>query len=344
MSETRYTPRKGILVTGSAGFIGSTFLPIVRARFPDVPLYALDALTYAGLESNLRELKQKLAGENAHISFHQIDITDSTALAEFFERHEIGTVINFAAETHVDRSLSRPDVFFHTNLIGAVCLLKCAREAGVSRFIQISTDEVYGSTPEGEEFDETAPLNPSSPYAASKAAADLAVLSYVNSYDFPALIIRGCNNYGPRQYPEKLIPFFVCRALEGKPLPLYGDGLHERDWIHARDFSAAVALSLECGADGEIYNVSGANRKTNVEITQRLIELTGAAGIDIEYVADRPGHDRRYRINCEKISALGFSPRVDFRSGLKETVDWYVEHRERLKLLPEWERPLSGPN
>ncbi|MFQ5608143.1 MAG: GDP-mannose 4,6-dehydratase, partial [Candidatus Zixiibacteriota bacterium] len=256
-------------------------------------------------------------------------------------RHEIDTIVNFAAETHVDRSLARPDLFFHTNLIGTVCLLRCARDYGIRRFVQISTDEVYGSTPRGLEFDETAPLKPSSPYAASKAAADLAVLAYVTSYDFPALIVRGCNNYGPRQYPEKLIPYFVCRALERKTLPLYGAGENERDWIHVRDFSSAVALVLEKGADGEIYNVPGGARIVNSDIAGRLIKIVGNKDVEIERVADRPGHDLRYRISGAKINALGFAPEIDFDTGLEVTVRWYIEHRDRLRLLPEWERPLS---
>ncbi|HSG98448.1 MAG TPA: dTDP-glucose 4,6-dehydratase [candidate division Zixibacteria bacterium] len=334
MNKQAYTPQKGIVITGAAGFIGSAFMPLVMSRFHDTPVYALDALTYAGSRDNLTEFDQIIKQRGCASLFSQLDITDYPSLEEFFKAHEIDTVINFAAETHVDRSLARPDVFFHSNVIGTACLLKVSRERGVRRFVQISTDEVYGPTPEGVEFNETAPLNPSSPYAASKAAADLAVLSYVHSYNFPALIVRGTNNYGPRQYPEKVIPFFIARALGNHALPLYGDGLHERDWIYVEDFCRGVLCALELGADGAVYNISGGARLTNKALVKELICLLKKHGVTppvITHVADRPGHDRRYRINCEKIRALGFAPETPFSDGLARAVNWFFEHRDRLR-------------
>lgn len=328
-----YKASKGIAVTGAAGFIGSSFIPQLLQRCPDVPVYALDKLTYAGFRENLQEFESLITARGCGSMFSQMDITDFTALQAFFNEHPIDTIIHFAAETHVDRSLSAPDLFFRTNVIGTATLLEVAREFAVRRFVHISTDEVYGSTPEGLEFDESAALKPSSPYSASKAASDLAVLSYVTSYNLPALIVRGTNNYGPRQYPEKLIPFFISRALSGKSLPLYGDGEHERDWIHTDDFGRGILCALERGLDGEIYNIGGGELLTNnslTDILQTVLSEQNIAEVPVEFVADRPGHDLRYRVNCDKIRALGFSPEISFGEGFSETVRWYVNHRERL--------------
>ncbi len=336
-----YKPEKGLLITGAAGFIGSTFTEMIMKRYPELDVYAVDALTYAGFRENLPALEDAEKSRSGAYQFFNCDIADPECLRKVFDNHTIDTVINFAAETHVDRSLSRPDVFFHSNVLGAACLLNVARQYGVSRYIQVSTDEVYGSTPEGVEFAEIAPLNPSSPYAASKAGAELAVLSYVRSFGFPALIVRGANNYGPRQYPEKIIPFFIARALDGKSLPLYGDGQHEREWIHVTDFCRGIMTALERGADGEIYNIGSDLRLRNQALAERIITELNKPDIQIEYVADRPGHDRRYRIDSAKIKALGFSPQVVFTGGFAETVRWYVQSQERLRLIPAWDRDQS---
>ncbi|MCH9030655.1 MAG: dTDP-glucose 4,6-dehydratase [candidate division Zixibacteria bacterium] len=312
-------------MTGSAGFIGSTFLPLLLSKFSASEIHSVDALTYAGSRENLLDLP-----ESSNHSFHRLNITDFDSLQKKFQNFEFKTVIHFAAETHVDRSLNSPDLFFRTNLIGTTNLLKLAKEFAVERFIHISTDEVYGPTPDGIEFDESAPLNPSSPYAASKAAADLATLSYSKSYDLPVIIIRSTNNYGPRQYPEKLIPLLISRASQGKALPLYGDGKYERDWIHVEDFSRAVIAILECGKAGEIYNVAGENRILNIEIAERIRELVGVAESKIEFVANRPGHDRRYRIRTDKVKTLGFSPQIDFDEELAKVVKWYLKTPQRL--------------
>ncbi len=333
-----YNPQSGILITGSAGFIGSTFTEMIMERYPDLDVYAVDALTYAGFRENLPALEVAEESRSGKYKFFTCDIADPNCLKEIFTNYQIDTVINFAAETHVDRSLARPDVFFHTNVIGAACLLNVAREHQVRRFIQISTDEVYGSTPEGIEFDEAAPLKPSSPYAASKAGADMAVLSYVHSHNFPALIVRGANNYGPRQYPEKIIPFFISRALDGKTLPLYGDGQNERDWIHVTDFCRGIITALEKGAEGEIYNIGADNHIVNLDLAKRIITELNSQETEIEFVADRPGHDKRYRINTAKIRALGFGAQVEFHSGFAETVRWYIESQDRLQLIPTWDR------
>lgn len=328
-----FTPKKGVVVTGAAGFIGSSFMPQLLSQFPGVPVYALDKLTYAGFRNNLSEFETLIENRDCGSEFKQLDITDYAALKDFFGKHSVDTIIHFAAETHVDRSLNTPELFFHTNVIGTTTLLEIAREFAVARFVHISTDEVYGSTPEGEEFDESANLNPSSPYSASKAASDLAVLSYVHSYNLPALIVRGTNNYGPRQYPEKLIPFFISRALSGKSLPLYGDGEHERDWIHTDDFGRGILCALGSGSDGEIYNISANQRLTNnslTDILQTILSGEGIAEVPVEFTADRPGHDLCYRVNCAKIQALGFAPQISFGEGFAETVRWYITHRERL--------------
>ena len=307
-------------------------------RYPELDVYAVDALTYAGFRENLPALEDAEKSRSGAYQFFSCDIANPDCLREIFEKHEIDTVINFAAETHVDRSLSRPDVFFHSNVLGAACLLNIARDNHVRRFIQISTDEVYGSTPVGVQCAETSPLNPSSPYAASKAGAELAVLSYVRSFGFPAVIVRGANNYGPRQYPEKIIPFFIARALDGKSLPLYGDGQHEREWIHVTDFCRGILTALESGADGEIYNIGSNVHLQNHTLAKKILAEVGKPEIEIEFVADRPGHDRQYRIDSTKIRTLGFQPQVAFDTGFAETVRWYIQSQERLRLIPAWDR------
>jgi len=300
-----------LLVCGGAGFIGSTY---VRQRVEaGEEIVVLDKLTYAGRRENLQEVE--------HTFVHGA-IEDAEAVASAIEG--VDAVVNFAAETHVDRSIAEPDAFVKTHAIGTFVLLEAARERGL-RYLQVSTDEVYGSIEEGS-FTEDSPLQPSSPYSATKTGADLLVQSYAHTYDMPAVICRGSNNYGPRQYPEKLIPLIILNALHGDPLPVYGDGMQVRNWIHARDFSAAIAHVLEHGAAGEVYNAGGPDECPNIEVVRRVIALTGADESLIEYVTDRPGHDRRYSLSSDKVRALGWEPQVRFEQGLEETVAWYRDN------------------
>jgi dTDP-glucose 4,6-dehydratase len=307
-----------LLVCGGAGFIGSTF---VRQRVlehgDDVTV--LDKLTYAGREENLKDL----AGEDRY-RFLRGGIEDARAVAEAIGLGEVEAIVNFAAETHVDRSIAEPDAFVKTHALGTYVLLEAAREREL-RYVQVSTDEVYGSIDVGT-FTEESPLRPSSPYSATKTGADLLVQSYFHTYGLPVNICRGSNNYGPFQYPEKLIPLMVLNALHGDALPVYGDGMQVRNWIHATDFARAIGHVLEHGELGEVYNAGGPDEEANITVVQRIIELTGASPSQIEYVADRPGHDRRYSLSSEKVRALGWEPRVRFEQGLAETVAWYREN------------------
>jgi len=307
-----------LLVCGGAGFIGSTF---ARQRVLDHgdEVTVLDKLTYAGREENLKDL----AGEQ-RFSFRRGAIEDRAAVAEAFDASAPEAIVNFAAETHVDRSIAEPDAFVSTHALGTYVLLEAARERAV-RFVQVSTDEVYGSIEEGT-FTELSPLAPSSPYSATKAGADLLVQSYCHTYGLRASICRGSNNYGPFQYPEKLIPLMILNALHGDALPVYGDGMQVRNWIHASDFAAAVGCVLEHGLAGEVYNAGGPDEQANIDVVRRIIALTGARESQIEHVADRPGHDRRYSLSSQKVRALGWSPRVRFDEGLEQTVSWYREN------------------
>jgi dTDP-glucose 4,6-dehydratase len=307
-----------LLVCGGAGFIGSTF---VRQRVlehgDDVTV--LDKLTYAGREENLKELE----GDERY-RFLRGGIEDPKAVREAIDLGGVDAIVNFAAETHVDRSIAEPDAFVTTHALGTYVLLEAAREREL-RYVQVSTDEVYGSIEEGT-FTEESPLRPSSPYSATKTGADLLVESYFHTYGMPATIVRGSNNYGPYQYPEKLIPLMVLNALHGDSLPVYGDGMQVRNWIHATDFARAIGHVLEHGALGEVYNAGGPDEEANITVVQRIIELTGASESQIEHVTDRPGHDRRYSLSSEKVRALGWEPRVRFEEGLAETVAWYREN------------------
>jgi dTDP-glucose 4,6-dehydratase len=307
-----------LLVCGGAGFIGSTF---VRQRVlehgDDVTV--LDKLTYAGREENLKEIE----GDERY-RFLRGGIEDPKAVREAIDLGGVDAIVNFAAETHVDRSIAEPDAFVKTHALGTYVLLEAAREREL-RYVQVSTDEVYGSIEEGT-FTEESPLRPSSPYSATKTGADLLVESYFHTYGMPATIVRGSNNYGPYQYPEKLIPLMVLNALHGDTLPVYGDGMQVRNWIHATDFARAIGHVLEHGALGEVYNAGGPDEEANITVVQRIIELTGASESQIEHVADRPGHDRRYSLSSEKVRALGWEPRVRFEEGLAETVAWYREN------------------
>lgn len=319
-----------LLVTGGAGFIGSNFIRYLLAEHADTEVTNLDKLTYAGNLENLADLADTPAFQRRY-RFVRGDIAEAAPLAEVF-RAGFDAVINFAAESHVDRSIESAEPFLRTNLLGTHALLEAARRHGVARFVQISTDEVYGSAPDGVSFAEEAPLRPSSPYAASKAAADLLVLSYVHTYRFPALVLRCSNNYGPYQFPEKLIPLMIANALEDKPLPVYGDGLQVRDWIHVEDHCRAISRALEKGRLGEVYNIGGVALHTNLEVIRTLLRLLGKPESLITFVEDRPGHDRRYALESAKLRReLGWSPCHSFEEGLERTVAWYRSHGEWLR-------------
>lgn len=292
-----------ILVTGGAGFIGSNFIKHFLHKYP-YQLINLDKLTYAGNLENLNDIK-----DNPHYTFIYGDIADEQGVKEVFSR-EIDLVVNFAAESHVDRSIENSSHFIRTNVEGTRVLLETARRYKVKKFIQISTDEVYGSLGTDGYFTETSPLNPSSPYSASKTAADLLALAYFKTYNLPVIVTRASNNYGPYQFPEKLIPLMVTNALEDKPLPVYGDGLNVRDWLHVKDHCIALDLVIHQGKPGEVYNISGNNEKTNIEIVRQIISELGKPGSLITFVQDRPGHDRRYAVDSSKLrQELGWQPK-----------------------------------
>jgi dTDP-glucose 4,6-dehydratase len=307
-----------LLVCGGAGFIGSTF---ARQRINEHgdEVTVLDKLTYAGREENLQEI-----ADAPGFRFLKGAIEDPEAVAGALEASGAEAIVNFAAETHVDRSIAEPDAFVKTHALGTYVLLEAARERAL-RYVQVSTDEVYGSIDVGT-FTEESPLRPSSPYSATKTGADLLVESYFHTYGLPATIVRGSNNYGPYQYPEKLIPLMVFNALHGDSLPVYGDGMQVRNWIHASDFARAIGHALEHGLPGEVYNAGGPDEEANMTVVRRIIELTGASESQIAYVTDRPGHDRRYSLSSEKVRALGWEPRVRFEEGLAETVAWYRDN------------------
>jgi dTDP-glucose 4,6-dehydratase len=307
-----------LLVCGGAGFIGSTFARQRLREFGD-EVTVLDKLTYAGREENFHDI----AGDSG-FRFVRGAIEDREAVALAISAGAPEAIVNFAAETHVDRSIAEPDAFVSTHAIGTYVLLEAAREHEL-RYLQVSTDEVYGSIELGT-FTEESPLRPSSPYSATKTGADLLVQSYFHTYGLPAVICRGSNNYGPYQYPEKLIPLMVLNALHGDPLPVYGDGMQVRNWIHSTDFARAIGHVLEHGEAGEVYNAGGPDEEANITVVRRIIELTGASESQIEHVSDRPGHDRRYSLSSEKVRALGWSPQVRFEEGLAGTVDWYREN------------------
>jgi dTDP-glucose 4,6-dehydratase len=310
-----------LLVCGGAGFIGSNFVRL-RLRDDGDDIIVLDKLTYAGRRENL---------DGLDIDFVHAGIEDAGAVAGALAG--VDAVVNFAAETHVDRSISEPDAFVTTHAVGTWVLLEAARAAGV-RYLQVSTDEVYGSIDSGS-FTERSPLQPSSPYSATKAGADLLVSSYFHTYGLETLICRGSNNYGPYQYPEKLIPLMVLNALHGDRLPVYGDGMQVRNWLYVEDFGRGIGHVLEHGTPGEAYNVGGPDECPNIEVVRRIIELTGADEGLLQYVTDRPGHDRRYSLGSEKVRALGWEARTHFAEGLEQTVDWYRDN-------PAWWEPIRS--
>ncbi len=324
-----------ILITGGCGFIGSNFIHLMRAERPDQRILNLDALTYAGNLENLATLE----GDEG-LSFVKGDITDEKLVKQLFAEHEFEAVVHFAAESHVDRSILGPGVFIESNVRGSQVLLEAARQQwteGEGRFVMVSTDEVYGSLGDTGKFMETTPLDPSSPYSASKAAADLICQSYFRTFDFPVLITRCSNNYGPYQFPEKLIPLMIGRVSEGGGLPVYGDGLNVRDWLHVEDHCRAVLAVLERGELGRVYNIGGDNERANIEIVRLILGAFGKGEEMIEYVTDRPGHDRRYAMDATRIQTeLGWRPGIEFEEGIAATIRWYAENQDW------WQRILSG--
>lgn len=328
---------KKLLVTGGAGFIGSNFIRYILDKQQDIVLLLnLDLLTYAGNLENLEPVK-----DNPRYHFVKGDIRDKALVEKLFTEYDFDTVIHFAAESHVDRSIVEPEVFLTTNIIGTQTLLDTAKRhwnlnpenkysreyrPGV-RFLQVSTDEVYGALGKNGMFTETTPLAPNSPYSASKASADLIVRAYHQTYGMPVNITRCSNNYGPYQFPEKLIPLMIHNTQQDKPLPVYGDGMQIRDWLHVKDHCSAIATVLEKGQIGEVYNIGGNNEKANIEIVRLILKTLGKPENLITYVQDRPGHDRRYAIdNTKIITQLGWTPAYTFEEGIRETIQWYLEH------------------
>jgi dTDP-glucose 4,6-dehydratase len=307
-----------VLVTGGAGFIGANFVRLLLNTRRDIEIVNFDKLTYAGNPENLADVAQ-----DQRYSFVRGDITDRTAVTELF-RQEFDAVVHFAAETHVDRSIEDASPFLSTNIFGTQCLLEAARGIPRMRFIHISTDEVYGSAPAGAAFNEEAPLDPRSPYAASKASAEHFVTAYANTYGISSVILRCTNNFGPFQFPEKLIPLMIANASEDKPLPIYGDGMQERDWLFVVDYCRAIALALEKAAPGAVYNVSSGESQPNLKIVRTILRFLGKSDTLIQYVQDRPGHDRRYALDSSRIRReLGWSPQLSFEDGLRKTIEWY---------------------
>lgn len=314
-----------LMVTGGAGFIGSNFVLHHLRNRDSERVVNFDALTYAG---NLENLKQ--VEDDARYTFVKGDITDPEKVADTIRRYDVDRVINFAAESHVDRSILDPSVFITTNVLGTQVLLDAARAAGVMRFVQVSTDEVYGSLGQEGYFTEETSIKPNSPYSASKAGADFLVRAAFRTYGFPAIVTRCSNNYGPFQFPEKLIPLMISNAVEDQSIPVYGDGLNVRDWIYVEDHCSALAMVLAKGEPGLIYNIGGESEKTNLDVVSTTLRLLGKTDDLIEFVKDRPGHDRRYAIDCSFIKKeLGWKPSWSFEDGLRETVEWYVSN-------PEW--------
>lgn len=308
-----------LLVTGGAGFIGSNYVRYVLDKYPDYRVIVLDKLTYAGNLDNLLPVAQ-----DARYRFVQGDICDAPLVESLVA--EVDAVVNFAAETHVDRSLLDPGGFIHTDVYGVYVLLEAIRKQKREvRFLQVSTDEVYGSVEVGSSREDD-PLRPRSPYSASKVGGEMMANAYFETYHLPIVITRGSNTYGPYQYPEKVIPLFITNALADKPLPLYGDGLNVRDWLYVLDHCSGIDTVLHKGEPGQAYNVGGGNERTNIFVTERILELLGKPRSLIKFVTDRPGHDRRYSLNCAKIHALGWEPKHPFEEGLAETVRWYVEN------------------
>ncbi len=321
-----------LLITGGCGFIGSNFVRFMLEKHPDETIVNFDKLTYAGNPENLEDI-----ADNPRYRFIKGDICNRREVDAALKEHRVDAIVNFAAESHVDRSIMGASVFIETNVGGTNVLLEAAKDHGVSRFIQVSTDEVYGSLGAAGKFTEVSPLHPNSPYAASKASADLLALAYQHTFGVPVSITRCSNNYGPYQFPEKLIPLMIANAIDGKPLPVYGDGLNVRDWLYVKDHCVAIDLVIRKGKAGEVYNIGGNNEWKNIDIVKLLLRKLEKPETLITFVKDRPGHDRRYAIDASRISReLGWKPSVTFEEGLSETVGWYLGHESW------WRRIISG--
>lgn len=316
---------KTLLVTGGAGFIGSAFIKHELKKRPDYKIVNLDNLTYCGNIENLKDVQ-----DNPNYEFIKGNIVDKKLVLKLIKKADF--VINFAAETHVDNSIKNPEIFIETNVQGTLNLLQCCKEIGIEKYIQISTDEVYGSLGSVGSFSESSPLAPNSPYAASKASGDMLTRAHYKTFSLPTIITRCSNNFGPNQYPEKLIPFFISKLLKGEKVPLYGDGSNVRDWLYVYDHCEAIDLVLQKGKVGETYNIGGQNEKTNLEITKLILSALGKDENSIEYVKDRLGHDKRYAISSEKIKKeLGWKPLYTFEDGIKQTIDWYLKNKDWIK-------------
>jgi dTDP-glucose 4,6-dehydratase len=314
-----------LMVTGAAGFIGANFVHHMLNKNPDLDILVYDKLTYAGNMDNLKDVRDR-------IEFVKGDICDPQMVEASIKKYEIDEIINFAAETHVDRSINSATDFLESNVKGVYTMLEASRKYDIRRMLQISTDEVYGSIQDGS-FYETSNINPSNPYSAAKAAGDLLARSYFNTYKLPVLITRSSNNFGPYQYPEKLIPLMILKALRDEPLPVYGTGLNVRDWIYAVDNCSGIDTVFQKGKLGEVYNIGGGNEKPNIEVVKLILRQLGKPESLITYVKDRPGHDLRYSLNSDKTKALGWKPAYSFEDAMRATVDWYVKNEW-------WWRPL----
>jgi dTDP-glucose 4,6-dehydratase len=323
---------KNILVTGGAGFIGSNFVRYMLQKHPTYRIINFDLLTYAGNLGNLEEIEP-----GSQYAFVKADICDKGRVEESFREYSIDAVVHFAAESHVDRSILGPAVFVQTNVLGTSVLLEASKQYGVERFVHVSTDEVYGSLGASGKFSETTPLHPNSPYSATKASSDLLALAYYHTFQTPISVTRCSNNYGPYQFPEKLIPLMIANALNDKPLPVYGDGLNVRDWLYVHDHCTALDAVLHKGKNGEVYNIGGNNEKTNIEIVKLILHGLKKSESLIKFVQDRLGHDRRYAIDASKMkNELGWAPVHTFENGIQETIRWYLANKEW------WQRILSG--
>lgn len=313
-----------LLVTGGAGFIGSNFVRYIVNKYPEYNIVNLDLLTYAGNLENLKDIENR-----PNYKFVKGDIADRTFVSNLFEQEKFDYVLNFAAESHVDRSITNPEIFVQTNIQGTLALLDAAKNLGIKKYLQVSTDEVYGTLGATGYFTETTPLAANSPYSASKAGADLLVRAYHETYGLPVNITRCSNNYGPYHFPEKLIPLMIINALHDKELPVYGDGLNIRDWLYVEDHCQAIDLVLHKGRDGEVYNVGGNNERTNIDIVKTILKQLGKPESLIKFVKDRPGHDRRYAIDATKLrDELGWKPKHTFETGIEETIQWYLDNQE----------------
>ncbi len=319
-----------LLITGGLGFIGSNFVHYILKKYPNYQVINLDKMTYAGNPENLKDVEN-----DQRYKFVKGDICDKELVNDLVSKEKPDVIINFAAETHVDRSILEPDAFIKTDIFGTHTLLEAVRNYGIKKYVQISTDEVYGSIEKGL-FTEQSDLKPNSPYSASKTGADLLVRAYFKTYELPILITRSSNNYGPWQYPEKLIPLFITNLIEGKKVPVYGDGLNVRDWLYVLDNCSGIDLVLHKGKVGEIYNIGADNEKTNKEITEIILKGLGKDESSIEYVKDRPGHDRRYALDSTKLKKLGWKPEYNFDQAMKETIEWYKNN------LDWWKKIKSG--